>query len=124
MNNYITLDSLKYKTSAKSWTPLTGAPRSARITLSGALDSSYADSSAMQWYGEIIAPVTAEGAGWGTIVNLRASIAKTQNLTMIDHYGTSYTIIIRVAEEYSLSSMWDGAENEWHMDVEVLGVPT
>jgi hypothetical protein len=124
MNNYITLDSLKYKTSAASWTVLTGAPRSARITLSGALDSAYNSSNAKQFNGQIIAPVTAEGAGWGTVINFRATAAKTQNLTLTDHHSVSYTIIMRVVEELSLSPMWDGVENEWHMDVEILAVTT
>lgn len=122
MNNYITLDSYKYYTSGNNWQRTMYTPRSFRITLAGSGDSAYGSVSNPMWVGEIIAPVTSPGTGWGTVTTLRTSLAKLQNLSMTDHYGTTYTVFVQPLGERSKTRMWDGASNKINFAVEVKSI--
>lgn len=121
MNDYITFDSLKYRTNTK-WHPEPFVPNTSRELLSGNLDLTFGNTSLIYWIGEIVAPVTAPGAGWGTITNLRASLKKRQAFTMTDHYGTSYSVhALGPFMERSLSPNWDSATNTIYVGVRLKG---
>ncbi len=121
MNDYITLDGHRYKTSAKTWHPEPNVPGSARILLNGDLDATFGAASVMMWTGEIIGPVTATDP-WGTIADLRTTLAKRQTFTMVDHYGTSYTVVFQGPfPERSLTQKWDSPTNEIMVKVRVMG---
>ena len=122
MNNYITLDGKKYKTNANDWEFRPMNPRTFRSTLSGSTDSTYGPVSLFAWAGSIVVPVTPIDAGWGGITNFKATINKQEDLTLTDHYGTAYTIMIMLSGMNSLTPKWDGAENEIHYAVEMMGV--
>jgi hypothetical protein len=120
MNNYVTFDNYKYKTPATEWKPASSKPSMVRQTLSGALDVTYGPGGFYEWDGNIEGPVTAD-TGWGTIANLRTSLAKRTAITFIDHYGASYTAhAIGPFSEESKTPMWDGAGNRISVRVKIV----
>ena len=120
MNNYITLDGKKYKTTAKSWKPSVIIPNTIRFNLDGSLDATFGPATIYQFDGTIMAPVTAP-TGYGSVDNLRASLQKRQILTFIDHYNTTYSIVSTNYTEYSLSPKWDNTTNEIGFAVQLIG---
>ncbi len=123
-NNYITLDSLKYKTTHKSWRPAPNVPSTGRVLLSGALDVTFGAVALNTWNGEIVAPVVADAAGWGTIADLRAALAKKQIFTFIDHYGTSFSVYAQGPfTERSAAPDWSVNENVVYVTVKLMGKP-
>jgi len=121
MNNYITLDTKKYATPANNWHCITRKPNTARFTLQGDLDVTYGPAVPVYWEGEIIGPVTARATGWGTIANLRTSLAKQESLNFTDHYGSSYTVhSIGDLQERSLSNKWDDPTNVLYISVKLV----
>jgi len=87
MNDYITLDGYKYRTPARNWAPAEHKPASVKTTLLGEVDATYGPTTTYEWRGEIAAPVTSPGTGWGTIADLRLSLKKRSALSFSDHYG-------------------------------------
>lgn len=120
MNDYVTLDTKKYKTSALAWEPLPVVPATLRIALSGDTDTVFGPVALMRWEGEMLAKVTPE-SGYGSILDLRLSLKKLQSLAFIDHYGASYTVLAQQVGERSVTPMWDGALNEFHVGVVLMG---
>jgi hypothetical protein len=121
MNDYLTLDGKRYKTKADSWKPVYGKPHTERRTLTGALDITYGPGTIFAWEGEIIAPVTAQGTEWGTVANLRTSLAKKQAVSMTDHYGQTYNVhCLGPHEERSLVNVWDSAVNVFYISVRLV----
>ena len=122
MNNYITFDGKKYKTKHGDWVPKPFRPRTVRVTAGGSLDATFGPSAFNIWQGKIIAPVTPDGAGWGSVSDLRASMLKASSLSMTDHYGTAYTVVVvGGGEEESRSPMWDAASNEFLVNITLKG---
>ena len=123
MNNYIVLDGKRYKTLADTWTPQSVAPSSAEIMLDGALSTTYGPVSVMRWSGDIIAPVTPDGAAYGSVADLRTSLLKREQLSFSDHYGTAYTVHAELRSgEKSMGPKWDSPSNEIYFDVALQGV--
>ncbi len=122
MNNYITLDGLKYHTSAKSWKPDQNVPATVRLMMDGSLDATFGVKSLMIWNGEIEGPVTPEGEGWGTIDDLRTTLLKRTTLSFQDHYAlTTYTVVAQGPyAERSLGNKWDEVENVIYKTVRLV----
>lgn len=118
MNDYITLDSNKYRTTHRTWRPARLVPNTDRLLLSGSLDVTFGNGTILEWAGEIVGPVTADGAGWGTITNLRTSLEKRQLLSFTDHYGTTKNVVVKgLLSERSLSPKLDGTDNVIYVTV-------
>jgi hypothetical protein len=121
IRDYITLDSLKYHTPAKAWEPVPNRPISVRRTLLGAADAAFGPISWREWQGDIRAPVTAEAAGWGTIANLRTSLAKRQALAFVDHYGNACNVVVMGPfPERSIMNVWDDPANSFFVTVALV----
>lgn len=117
------LDDKRYMTRAGSWRTQTLKPSTVRYTLAGTLDATYGPAAPYEWIGDIIAPVVAQGAVWGTIEDLRTSLAKVQSLSYVDHYGDVYTVhAMGPFIEDSLSPMWDGESNEFRVSARLIKV--
>jgi hypothetical protein len=80
MNNYIEIDSKRYKTMFGDWAPFLAKPGTLRYTLDGNLDATYGPAAPKGWMGMIFAPITTEGAQWGSYDDLIASLSKLQGL--------------------------------------------
>ena len=120
MNDYIILDGLKYRTPARSWAPAEHKPASVKSTLLGEVDATYGSTTTVEWRGEIAAPVTAPGTGWGTIADLRLSLKKRLALSFTDHYGTTRTVhVLGPFPERSLSAKWDSPSNTIYKTVQI-----
>jgi hypothetical protein len=121
MNDYITLDGFKYATSANNWKKLLEKPNTVRYTLSGALDITFGSASPIRWVGDVIAPVSARAEGWGTILNLRTSLAKVTSVVFTDHYADSFTVFsVAPLQERSLMNRWDDTNNVFFVPVELV----
>ncbi len=103
MNDYITLDGYKYRTPARNWAPAEHKPASVKTTLLGEVDATYGPTTTYEWRGEIAAPVTSPGTGWGTIADLRLSLKKRSALSFSDHYGVRVRTCTGPFPERSLS---------------------
>lgn len=121
MNNYVTLDSKKYTILLRSWRPVSVTGKTIRPTLNDTLDITFGPTTFYDFSGEIVAPVTARGTGWGTISDLRTTLAKKQTLTFVDHYGTSRTIVVMDGEESSRSAQLDSGTNSFYVKVRMVG---
>lgn len=122
MNDYITLDGKKYKTLFRSWRQTTPKASSERVLLSGALDVTYGHASYKLWTGEIEGPVTPIDGSWGSVTDLRATLAKVVGVSLTDHYGNTYTVHqIGPPQEDPFSPKWDGASNVIYFNVHLVG---
>jgi hypothetical protein len=126
-NKYILIDdnagtALKFKTTHRTWKPAPEVPSTARQLLDGNLDVTFAASGLVRWQGEIAAPVTPEGAGWGSIADLRALLAKPQTFTFTDHYGALYAgaYFKGPFPQRSLMPDWTAADNVVYVQVTIL----
>lgn len=118
MNNYITFDTLKYMAPHLAYAPIRNKPATERLTLSGASDVTYGPGVVLEWVGEIIAPVTPEGTGWGDVDDLRYSLEKREPLALIDHYNVASVVYaLGPHGEVSFVPMWDAASNEFRVSV-------
>ena len=123
MNNYITLDSYKYPVLAADWESHPVRPASAEPMLNGDTAVTFGPASHREWNGSIKAEVTARDTGWGTIVTLRATLVKLSTLSYTDVYGSAYTVLCSIAgPEASLSQMWDAADNDFSVKVNLREV--
>jgi hypothetical protein len=123
MNNYITLDGKKYKTPGKVWNPTVNKPTTVRYTLLGAIDGTFGAANLCDWDGEIEGPVTPIDGTWGSIGDLRATLAKLSALSLIDHYGATYTVICQGPfREQSFMNMWDSPSNHIAVTVKITKV--
>jgi hypothetical protein len=121
MNNYILLYGKQYKTLASDWVPVWAKPSTDRVTLSGNIDVTYGPAMIVGYTGSIIAPVSA-ASGWGTISDLRTTLAKREVVTFTPHdSSTSRNVhVLGGFAPTSLMGMWDAASNEWYVEVRVL----
>lgn len=120
MNDHIVLDGYKYAVLSRSWKRAPKTGKSVAATLNAALDVTFGPLTLFETSGEIVAPVTPKGSGWGTIATLRASLAKTQTLSYTDHYGLTSLAAVLDGEESSRSPMWDGPSNAWLVEVRMV----
>jgi len=121
MNDYLTIDSYKYRTSHKSWRMSIQPLATSRVLLDGSLDVTHGPTTLYLFAGEIMAEVSPD-TGFGSILNLRATLEKKQAFTLSDHYGTAYTVhAIGPFIERSLSPKWDSATNIIYVQVQFRG---
>lgn len=98
-------------------------PGSDELALNGQSLVTFGPASVMTWQGNIKAPVTPRGEGWGDVDNLRTTLQKLSTLSFTDHYSNTYTVVVRQTQpEQSKTPMWDGASNEIAFPVEVKQV--
>ena len=112
MNNYVTLDGKKYSCPFKEWEPVFEKPVSARFTWAGAADVTFGNGGYKTWSGSIRAQVT-PASGFGSVSDIRNTIAKLTTVGFQDHYGDkTYTVAVeQIGPERSISAKWDGASN-------------
>jgi hypothetical protein len=111
MNNYITLDGKKYSCPYKQWEMQTEKPMSYRYTWGSGIETTYGAGVFKTWKGNMVARIT-PASGFGSVADIRITLAKTVSLTFIDHYGTTFTVHASYAgPERSFSPVWDGASN-------------
>ena len=121
MNSYITLDGKKY-TTPTGWAPKIDKPATVRQTLNGVVDITYGPANFQEWNGVIRAYVTAQ-SGFGTHLELLATLAKRTEILMLDHYGVSYYVhVLGPFEPRSFTNMWDGASNHFDVQVHIVAV--
>lgn len=122
MNAYITFDGKKYGTLVMSWQPVLIKPTQVRYNLDGTTDTTFGPAVPNEWSGHLVAKMTPD-SGYGDIDDLRASLAKTEVLTMIDHYGDTYSVVsLGIIVPESKSPMWDAATNEFKVFVKLVRV--
>ncbi len=123
MNNYITLDGKKYKCPAKQWMPITTKPGTVRYTLLGEVDVTFGSTAIKEWQGQIEGPITPTDNTWGSITDLRTTLAKTTELAMIDHYGTAITVVaVGPFKEDSFMAAWDSPSNHFNITARIIKV--
>lgn len=124
MNNYITLDGLRYKTPWKAWGPPTIVnPGTVRLMLNGSLDATYGQGTVYTWTGEIIGPAIPEAGEYGDIDDLLASLREKNGLSFTDHLGNAFTVYVRgEIKQRSMSPVWNSEENEIYVNVTLMGV--
>ena len=117
INNYITLDGCRYKTSAVTWAPKFERAVQIKRLFSGNKDVSFGPSGMTTWEGDVIAPVT-PAANYGSIDELRALYSENTTQVFIDHYGNSYNVVLygTIAEKSRLR-VWDAASNQFLVPV-------
>ena len=121
MNNYIILDTFWYKTPHPRWIPKFTKAGRARLTLAGKGDFTYASGAPQEWEGIIIYPENSPGGNWGDRANIETSLKKMQGLAFQDHHGDSYTVHAQgTFPRESRTPMWDGASNEYEIQVTLL----
>jgi len=122
MNNYINLDGKRYLTPHKRFNAMPAKLSTVRKTLAGATDVTFGPAIFTEWQGVIEAPITPISGSYGTIADLRTSLAKTVSVGLTDHYATSYTVYIVGGPytEESFTSMWDGASNVFYVPVRLV----
>lgn len=123
MNNYVTLDGKRYKAVFGQWAPTRVKPAKIRKTLAGATDATYGPAITVSWEGTLIVPVTPSGSSWGSNTDLETSFDKLEDLTFVDHYGTSCSVIAAgVLQQNSLTPTFDSALNRFLFRVTLVRV--
>ena len=121
MLSYITLGGKYYKCLQRSWQPLYQTPMTVRLCLDGTLDVTHSAGIIYMWQGEIKVDLT-PGTGYGSISELRALIAAQELITMIDHLGSTYSVVIfGQIPEKSATPAWDSPTNEIWVTVKMIG---
>ena len=121
MNNYITLNGKKYKTSAKDWMPaqLT-KPGTVRVLANGEVDASYGPGVLMRWSGSVLASVTPE-KDFGTLADLMEALSLPRELLFTDHYGNSYYVhVVGEIKVKSMVNMWDAGSNRFSVNLNMI----
>jgi hypothetical protein len=120
MNSYITLDGKRYHTAADNWEPNEERPLVIRRLLSGSSNVTFGPATFTGWRGVVTVDVGAQ-APFGNIDDLRTTYRKRQTLVFVDHYGTSYTVVIdRAVGEKSLSPMWTAVDNVFRINLSLV----
>ena len=121
MNDYIILDTHWYTAPFPEFS-VDGPtkPGKLRKTLAGDTDVTYGPAVTDAWAGNIWAPVSASG-DYGTIVDLRATIAKLESVGFTDHYNVAHTVhILGPFRQTSLTPVWDSNLNRWKVTLKLV----
>lgn len=123
MNDYVTLDGKRYKAVFGQWNPTRIKPARVRKTLAGATDATYGPAITVQWDGTLVVPVTPSGSSWGSDSDLRDTFDKMENLTFVDHYADSYSVVmVNALQEQSLTPVLDQANNRFLFRISLVQV--
>lgn len=121
MNNYIVLDGKQYITPAKQWIPIAKKPSTVRYTLEGQPDVTYGPVVPVEWKGVIRVPYTPVTSAWGSLDDLRTSLAQRTFMLFTDHYGVQYTVhVIGEFPEQSITPFWVGPDNDFDVPVRII----
>lgn len=121
MNDYVTLDGLRYATVAEVWEPVMEKPHTERYTLLGQLDLTYGPAIPRAWEGEIIAPVTPRAENWGDIDDLAQTLAKKEAVSFTDHDGNQGMVhCLGSHRRRSLLNRWDDPQNQFYVEVRLV----
>ena len=121
MNNYIVLDGYRYRVPFGSWKVRQRKPFSERYTAGGNLDMTYGPATPYEWEGKIIGPVTPDDESWGSIHDLRLTLAKREALAMTDHHDVDFTVhLLGPFTEETMSPKEDAPTNEFRIDVRIV----
>jgi hypothetical protein len=120
MNDYITLDGKRYKTTKKSWTPETVTPMQSKDYLNGDLNATFGATSLLMWEGVIIAPSTAPTL-FGSIKDIDKTLVKRETVSFTDHHGTTYANVHLIGPfaKHSLFPNWDVAGNPIYVSITI-----
>lgn len=121
MNDYISINTKKYPTSANAWEPQIQKPSTFRLLLNGNTDTTYGAAKMAIWEGEIVVKVGEARSGYGTPSDLETALNTLGNITFIDHYGTTYSVVVQSWRRKSLGPKWDGSTNRLHYIVTLKG---
>ena len=122
MNNYVTLDGHKYHCPFREWEQQVEKSMNVRYAWGNTVDVTFGNGSFTTWTGALRANVTPE-TGFGSVSDIRNTMAKDELLTFIDHYGNTYTVVVQNnGAERSLSPRWDGASNAIFFPVKIYKV--
>ncbi len=123
INNFITLDGKKYKTSANNWLEIENSPRQHKRLLSSAGDISFGVNTFLAWKGDIFVDVSPTDILYGSFDDLQTTFRKKSSLTMIDHYGVSRSVVMGgTMEKRSILPDWADPSNEFHISVEITSL--
>jgi hypothetical protein len=116
------LDGLNYRVLHKTWKPALMPLVSSRLLQSGGLDATWFATPQYIFTGEIVAPVTPE-TDYGSIDDLRTTLAKRQKLGLVDNYGEEYHVVFMGPNsERGLSQKWDDVNNVFYVTVQLKGI--
>ena len=120
MNDYIVLDGKRYRTAAEAWEPNEERPMIIRRLMSGGSNVTFGPATFTGWRGVVCVEVGAI-APFGTITDFRTTYRKRSALTFIDHYGTSYNVVIdRAVGEKSISPNWTATDNVFRVNLALI----
>jgi hypothetical protein len=119
MNNYILLDGKKYACVYKQWSPMADKPMMVRYAWDGTIDVTYGPGTFLAWRG-VIMVATAPNTGYGSVSDIRTTLAKRLGVNFTDHYGNAHTVHIQqTGEERSYSPKWNSGENSILFPVQI-----
>lgn len=93
MNDYITLDSWRYKCRFPDWRPWFFKPGTIRYTLGGNSDATYGTAVPQGWEGAIEVPYEDSGS-YGGRSEFETSIKTLGPISFTDHFGSTYNVHI------------------------------
>jgi hypothetical protein len=121
--SFVSVDGKKYVTPARAWMPVETKPSQVRITLAGALDTTYGEKCLLEWRGDLMAPYAVTDSSFGTISDLLTSLRKKTQLTFIDHFEVSRSADIsgQMARR-SITPIWNANSTKWYISVTIKAV--
>ena len=122
MNDYIILDSKRYRVAHESWEPNEERPMVVRRLMSGGTTVTFGPATFTGWNGIVMADVGAV-APFGTPADLRTTYKKRTLLSFTDHFGAVHTVVIdRRVGEKSISPKHDASDNTIRMNLALIKV--
>jgi hypothetical protein len=120
MNDYITLDSKRYRLAAETFEPNEDRPMTVRRLMSGATRVTFGPATFTGWSVTVMADVSAV-APFGTPADLRATYKKRSVLTYTDHFGATHSVVVdRRVGERSISPVHDAPDNTFRMTLTLI----
>ncbi len=123
MNDYITLDGKKYRTTHKQWQPIIDRPVVIKKLLSGTRNVTFGPAMKPIWQGAVRAVASSPETGFGDIDDLRTTYEKLESISFTDHYGNNYTVVLdRRVNEASFTPKWDAPSNKFEVNLTVVAL--
>jgi len=120
VNKYVVFDGFRYTCPFKMWDIQPEKPMSYRYTWGAGIEVTYGPSIFKTWRGSLVARMTPV-ALYGSIADLRISLAKVTFVEFEDHDGVVYHAHAAYAgPEKSFSPKWDGASNAIYIPVIIV----
>jgi hypothetical protein len=120
-NSYVTLDGYRYSALRKTWKPVVVKPSQDRLNLDGTRDVTYGPAVIVDWEGELVAHTSPASTEYGSYDDLMQTIAKTESVTFVDHFGTSYNVhVLGPFDMRSNLPDWNSASNVWYVMLRIV----